>query len=153
MKSTEKPVQRVGLARVLAAQLYDALLVLALLICATGLVVGVMALLGAGARFEDGNPLVAHPLFQLYLGLVMMGFFLGFWLRGGQTLGMRAWQIRLRDRRGEPVRPAQALARFLGALLSWLSLGLGYLWMLLDREGLSWHDRLSGTRLEHHRRR
>jgi uncharacterized RDD family membrane protein YckC len=32
-------------------------------------------------------------------------------------------------------------------LLSWLPLGLGYFWILFDREGRAWHDRLSRTRV------
>jgi uncharacterized RDD family membrane protein YckC len=32
-------------------------------------------------------------------------------------------------------------------LLSWLPLGLGFLWMLVDSQGRAWHDRLSGTRV------
>jgi uncharacterized RDD family membrane protein YckC len=28
-----------------------------------------------------------------------------------------------------------------------LCLGLGFLWVLYDRDKLAWHDRLSGTRL------
>jgi len=39
------------------------------------------------------------------------------------------------------------LIRVAGAYLSALALGLGYLWILLDPDRLSWHDRLSSTRL------
>jgi uncharacterized RDD family membrane protein YckC len=31
--------------------------------------------------------------------------------------------------------------------LSWLPLGLGFFWVLFDRDRRAWHDRLSGTRL------
>ena len=41
----------------------------------------------------------------------------------------------------------QSLIRYVGAWLSLLALGLGYLWILIDRDGLAWHDRLSNTRL------
>ncbi|MEJ1377571.1 MAG: RDD family protein, partial [Candidatus Sedimenticola sp. (ex Thyasira tokunagai)] len=34
-----------------------------------------------------------------------------------------------------------------GAIISWLALGLGFLWLLVDRKNRTWHDRLSGTRL------
>jgi len=153
MNVTSAPKTPVGLLRVLAAQLYDLLLVFGLWICATAVAVGALVLLTGGESFSTTNPLAGSPWFRLYLLLVTMAFFVGFWSTGGQTLGMRAWQIRLCRRTGGAVSPPRALLRFATAGLSWLALGLGYLWMLLDREGLSWHDRLSGTCLEYHRRR
>jgi uncharacterized RDD family membrane protein YckC len=40
--------------------------------------------------------------------------------------------------------------RFLAAIVSWLPFGLGFWWQLWDRDGLTWHDRLSSTRLVHY---
>ncbi len=128
-----------GLLRRLAALLYDSLLVAALLMLAT--VPYVMLTDGAAV------PHWVRVLFQTYLLAVMFGFFSWFWLHGGQTLGMRAWRLRVVSRDGGPIRPRQALARFGWALPSLLLLGLGLLWVLVDKERLAWHDRLSGTRL------
>ncbi len=128
-----------GLLRRLAAMLYDSLLVVALLMLAT---VPYVVLTGGGATSHLGR-----VLFQTYLLAVMFGFFGWFWLHGGQTLGMRAWRLRVVGRDGAPLRPRQALARFGWALPSLLFFGLGLLWVLVDRERLAWHDRLSGTRL------
>lgn len=151
--STQTPTQPIGLLRCLAAQVYDALLVTTLLIAATALAIALLALLGGSEQFAETNPLSGNPWFTLYLLVIAAGFFVGFWTHGGQTLGMRAWHIRVCHQAGGPVHPARALLRFFGALLSWASLGLGYLWMVVDSQGLSWHDRISGTRLEHYRRR
>ncbi|MGB5613384.1 MAG: RDD family protein, partial [Sedimenticolaceae bacterium] len=74
-------------------------------------------------------------------------FFSWFWTHGGQTLGMRAWRLKLLDSEGDPVTLKLSLIRLGAALLSALPLGLGYLWVLIDRDGLAWHDRLSRTRL------
>jgi uncharacterized RDD family membrane protein YckC len=74
-------------------------------------------------------------------------FFTGFWWRGGQTLGMRAWRLKVVRMDGSPLRWSDALKRHLAALLSCLTLGLGFLWVLVDSDGLAWHDRLSATRL------
>ena len=85
----------------------------------------------------------------MLLLLVIAGFFCGFWVRGGQTIGMRAWRLKLVSDRvpdGEVSLP-QAVGRLAGACLSALPAGLGYLWVLFDRDGRSWHDSLSGTRL------
>jgi uncharacterized RDD family membrane protein YckC len=84
---------------------------------------------------------------QLYLLGICAAFFVWFWVHGGQTLGMRAWRLRLVSHAGGSVAPRRAILRFFGALLSLACLGLGFAWMLFDREGLAWHDRLSKTRL------
>jgi uncharacterized RDD family membrane protein YckC len=76
---------------------------------------------------------------QLFILVVLAAYFLWCWLRGGQTLAMRAWRIRLVD-----VTPGKAVLRFLVALLL---LPLSILWALADRERQFLHDRLAGTRL------
>ena len=132
-----------GLLRRGAAIFYDCFLLVALLTLADALVVLPLGLvLGI-----DGSSVAAHPLFRLYLLLVIIGFFCWFWLRGGQTLGMRAWRIMLVRRDGGRVRLRDALLRLAAATVSWAALGLGFLWSLLDRQGLTWHDHLSGTLL------
>ena len=70
---------------------------------------------------------------------VLAAYFLWCWLRGGQTLAMRAWKIRLVD-----VTPGKAAARF---LIAAALLPLSILWALVDRDGQFLHDRLAGTRL------
>lgn len=135
----EHSINRPGFLRWLAAMLYDGLLLFALMAVATTLI-----------TLPLGMPSgVERIIFQLFLfEVIPLVFFTGFWAHGGQTLGMRAWKIRLVREDGRPVDWRDALKRHLAALLSWLSLGLGYLWMLHDREHLTWHDRLSATRLE-----
>jgi len=68
-------------------------------------------------------------------------------LHGGQTLGMRAWKLQLQNMRPGPISWWQVLLRFMVALLSALLCGLGYLWMLIDKQKLTWHDRYSETRV------
>jgi len=86
--------------------------------------------------------------FQLYLYAICVLYFTWFWTHGGQTLGLRTWRLRVMAADGcSEVDWRSALLRALAAQLSWLALGLGYLWALWDRDGLTWHDRLSGTRV------
>jgi uncharacterized RDD family membrane protein YckC len=120
---------------------YDALLLLAVLIIASALVV-----LPTGLVFDHTIP-SGNGLFRAYLVGVSMLFYCGFWVHGGQTLGMRTWRVEVVRDNGEPLRWRDALLRWLCALLSWLALGAGFLWILVDREKKAWHDRLSGTRL------
>ncbi len=136
---TEKNIENAaipGLLRRLAAIFYDSWLIAGLWM----LGITVDTFIGAG---PDGS----HLGVQLYALASTVAFFTWFWMHGGQTLGMRAWRLRLLGRDGATVTLRQALIRCAAALLSVLALGLGYLWMLFDREGLTWHDRLSGTRL------
>ena len=78
---------------------------------------------------------------QLFILAVFAAYFLWCWLRGGQTLAMKAWHIRLAD-----VSPPKALYRFFLALLL-VPTGISLLWALFDREKQFLHDRLAGTRL------
>jgi uncharacterized RDD family membrane protein YckC len=125
-----------GLGRRLAACLYDGLVLFAVLMVAGGAWV---ALSGAAAPPGDWA-------FRAYL-LAVSALFLGMLWRRGETLGMRAWKLRLEGADGRPPGWGRVLLRFAAAVVSWAALGLGFLWVLVDREKLAWHDRLSGTRL------
>lgn len=132
-----------GLARRLAALLYDSLLLLALWFLTSALLLAA----SGGLLSQPDRPLWLLVLLRASLLLVTFLFWAGFWTHGGQTLGMRAWRLKLVDTDGGPVSWRQAVLRCLAALLSLVPLGLGYLWILLDPQRRAWHDRLSGTRI------
>ena len=125
-----------GFLRRFAAIVYDSLLLFSVLFFAT-----LVLLLFTGGRAIPPN----EPLYTTYLIGVSFLYFGWFWTHGGQTLGMRAWRLRIESDTGGPVSWKLALVRFGSAIVSWVPLGAGYLWMLIDRRGLAWHDRLSGT--------
>lgn len=127
-----------GLLRRLAAIGYDGLILLGLWLLA--------ALLFVLVADHTGHPQWPGWLFRAYLWLVAYSFFAWFWLHGGQTLGMRIWRLQLVSV-GAPLTLPQTLLRFAAATLSWVLFGLGFLWMLLDPERATWHDRVSRTRL------
>jgi uncharacterized RDD family membrane protein YckC len=136
------PGTRVPLWRRLAAAAYDGLIVFALWMLGTALVMP----LSRGAITRD-HPL-AELLYQLYLLAIGYGFFAGFWMRDGQTLGMLAWRVRLvNSEDGGRIGWKQSLIRYAAALLSWVALGAGFWWSHYDPENKTWHDRLSGTEL------
>ena len=128
-----------GLLRRLASMLYETLTLLAVLAL---LLVFPHVLIGALTHH------VATPTFlQAHAFLVLLIYFQWFWCHGGQTLAMKTWRIRLVSADGAPVRPVQALMRY---LLCWPGIllgGIGILWALLDRDGQFLHDRIAGTRL------
>lgn len=84
--------------------------------------------------------------FRAFLVAVCAVFYAGFWSRG-ETLGLRAWKLRIEGPDGRPPGWGRALLRFAAALLSWAPAGLGFWWILVDPDRLAWHDRLSRTRL------
>jgi uncharacterized RDD family membrane protein YckC len=67
------------------------------------------------------------------------------WRRGGQTLGMRAWRLRAVDAHGDTPGWGALSLRFLVGVLSLAACGLGFLWVLIDRQRRSWHELASGT--------
>lgn len=69
------------------------------------------------------------------------------WRRGGQTLGMRPWRLRLVAADGTVPAWGALWRRFAVGTLSLLLGGLGFWWAWLDRDRLTWHDRASATRL------
>lgn len=127
---------RTGLPRRLAAMVYDALLLAPILMLAT---VPWVALRG-GEAVSPGN-----ELYSLYLLAVALVFYGGFWTLGGQTLGMRAWRLRIVTLQGGPVRWRRASIRYGAAIVSLAAGGLGFFWQWLDPQRLTWHDRASGT--------
>jgi len=85
--------------------------------------------------------------FQLYLFLILGIYFIVCWTRGGRTLSMQTWRIRVVRSNGLPLGPGRALLRY---ALAWPSLtvfGCGLLWALFDRDRQFLHDRLAGTRI------
>jgi uncharacterized RDD family membrane protein YckC len=135
-------MQNTGLLRRLAAIVYDALLLLALWI------ITILVFIG----FNKGEAIETYqnlPL-QVALATVSFAFFVGYWTRVGRTLGMQSWGLQLETPDGGKPTLATASVRFFAAILSWAPAGLGFLWQLWDKDKLTWHDRISGTRLVHY---
>ena len=131
-----------GLLRRLAAIMYDTLLVVAVLFMVT---VPFIAVRG-GEPVEIGD----NTWYRIALVIVIYTFFVGFWTRSGRTLGMQSWGLQLETMDGGRPTLATASLRFMAAIISWAPLGLGFLWQLLDKNKLTWHDRISGTRVVHY---
>ena len=122
-----------GLARRLGSMLYEALLLFAVAFFA-----GFAFHFASGAAPLEGWLLRAH---QAFLAAVFAAYFLWCWLRGGQTLAMKTWRVRLVG-----VSPGRALLRFLLVLVL-VPTGVSLVWAIVDRDGQFLHDRLAGTRL------
>ena len=127
-----------SIARRLAAALYDALLIVALLFVATYPFL---------AFFGDATHGWRRHALQAWIVLVVGFYFVWFWTRGGQTLPMKTWHIRLVREDGGVVNTGRSIHRFALAVIGTLALGFTFLWALLDRDRQFLHDRLAGTAL------
>ena len=63
----------------------------------------------------------------------------------GWTLGKRAVGLRIVDERGRAPGVGRGMGRTVGAWVSWIPLGLGFLWASWDERGQTWHDKMAGT--------
>lgn len=131
----------VSLSRRFGAIIYDGILVLALMMLGT---LPFVAVRGG----EPVNP--ENLLYQLSMLAIAYLFFAGFWSTYGRTLGMQSWRLQLETSAGSKPGIGQATLRFFAAVVSWLPLGLGFWWQWWDKDGLTWHDRWSGTCLRHY---
>ena len=152
----------------LLAIIYDSLLLIAVLFLAMAL----LLLVSGGYQFQAGNPLVTA-----YLLLVSFVFFGWFWTHGGQTLGMRAWKLRLQQHTGQAVTWRHAAVRFITALPAWVLFFIGIavvsniqlhahpwleqlsqpaewlilvtaiVWLVIDQWPDGWRDKVSGTQV------
>ncbi|KAB2901804.1 MAG: RDD family protein [Dokdonella sp.] len=112
-----------------------------------------MLVAAATLAAAPGDIDVAHPSswYQLALRsallLVTAGYFVLSWTRGGQTIGMRAWRIRVVAEDGASLPWPRAVLRFGVALVSLAACGLGFAWCLIDRERRAWHDLAARSRV------
>ena len=127
-----------GIARRLASLLYESLLAFAIAFFA-GLV-----FYGAASGRLSG---LARSAFQIYLIVILGLYFVWCWHRGGQTLPMKTWKLRLVSADGRPISVRRAAMRYLFACLSIGLAGAGLAWAAIDRDRQFLHDRLAGTRI------
>lgn len=85
--------------------------------------------------------------YRLLLLAVTAGYYVLSWRYGGQTIGMRAWRLRVVDRNGASPGWGACVLRFFVAQVSLALACLGFLWCLFERERRGWHDLASGTRI------
>ncbi|MGP1679174.1 MAG: RDD family protein [Burkholderiales bacterium] len=85
--------------------------------------------------------------FQAYLFLVIGLYFAASWRRGGQTLAMKTWKLRLVGANGARISLRQAMLRYACAWPSLALGGIGLLYAPFDRDRQFLHDRLAGTKI------
>ena len=146
---TTEHYHRAGFFRRLAAIIYDILVAVAVGMCAAMLMLITMLLLVENGvldnhGYEHFSDLIQHaPIYQyilqVWVGAWVMAFFLWFWRNGGQTIGMRAWRLRIASTNDQPITYTRAFVRMVFSLF-----GLGTLLVLLDiKHKQSLQDRIA----------
>ena len=127
----------------LAAAVYDLFPLIALWMLTAGL-----CLLAVGGHVDLTHPPLAWRIaLRLALLAVTAAYFVVSWSRGGQTIGMRAWRLRVVSVQGDRLAWSRASARFAASLLSLLALGIGFAWCLFEPDRRGWHDLVAGSRV------
>jgi uncharacterized RDD family membrane protein YckC len=109
-------------------------------------VAAVLALAVTGGAL-DTHALAGKFIVQGFVLALSAVYFVVSWSRGGQTIGMRAWKLRVVGSDGWRLPWPRALLRFVVALVSLAALGAGFWWAIFDPQGRTWHDLAARSRL------
>ncbi len=150
-QTLSQQMERAGFLRRLLAMVYDTLVAVAVGMCAAMVMIvtlvvmlknGVLDLQGYAEPADLIQASIGYKLLiQTWVAIWIVGFFLWFWKRGGQTLGMRAWCLRIYSTVGEPMTWPRLFICYVASLG-----GLGTLLVLFDfKNKQSLQDRLAKT--------
>lgn len=136
IQSTKKEhveIKAPNFIRLGASFVYDTLVVIALcFVCAW-----IYILLLGNATYG-----LKRYCLQLFIWLTVGLYFIRCWSKSGQTVAMKTWRIQLLSHSGLLVSIKTAVLRYVLATLSLTIFGLGFLWAIIDEDGLFLHDRL-----------
>jgi len=148
VNEASEPLPRAGLMRRLAALLYDGFLVVAVWFV---IVFILQRIVGTQSNTLVDGVVQTDPLLDALLFTIMVasgsGFYIWFWTKSGQTLGMIAWRIKLESLDGGLINFKQGVIRYIAAWPAFFLLGLGYLSIYLDSNGDAAHDKVSRSKV------
>lgn len=133
--------------RRVAALLYDVFILFALSLLYGALVTGIAA--ASGSQPQDYQPMFSSFLFPLGWVLTLVSFYCFFWLRSGQTIGMKTWHLKLVQKRDTSRTPSlsQCILRALVAAPAVAVFGVGFIYGALHPARVTLQDKLSATRI------
>ena len=140
-RQSNKTAYHAGLFRRLAALVYDGLVVIAILFLASAIAMLFVSLILSPEAITEHQVLIENPFYFAWLMFCWFYYYAWCWRKGGQTLGMRAWRLKLVTVKGDVLTYPNALLRFVSAFF-----GISNLWVLAPgKRGL--HDTLSLTNI------
>lgn len=119
----------------LLAMAYDSILVATVMFIGCGIIL----------FFNKGQAISQGTIwFQIYLIGIWMLFCTWFWVNGGQTIGLRAWKLKIVDYDNKTITWTQAVLRF---LIPIITVGISFAWCFIDKDSQALHDRLAKTKI------
>ncbi len=142
---------RAGFRRRFGSWIYDLLIIVAIFMLSGYVCVALFVALDAMALISiarsgfgidwNATHLAYKVAFNFWCLAWVCLFFIYFWSKKGQTLGMRAWRLRVQNLDGSLLSKTTAIKRLLPTLL-----GLGNILVIFDRKNkLSLQDRITNT--------
>ena len=107
-----------------------------------------LAIFGLVFHFAGGRLVVnarTVPVFVGVVGALVLLYKMLWCMAGGDSPGMHWTRLTLVDFDGQKPDLSQRLYRLASGLLSFLAVGMGVIWSLVDEETLTWHDHISRT--------
>jgi uncharacterized RDD family membrane protein YckC len=124
----------VSLLRRFGAIFYDTFLVFSLVFSIGMAVIAIFGEIGDAFLY-----LITLPSIYLYFTIS--------WVKGRQTVGMKAWRFQVVQFNHKNITHKQAFIRFAFGLISCITFGLGFAYQLFNKDKLTWHDKMSKTLL------
>ena len=136
MEPTNK---KVSLLRIVAATVYDSLLMLGVWFLVGSLALGIkFVFIG---EVSSLNPVTGMSLVILSTWL----YFAMFWIYGGKTLGMSSWKLRIISHDGNQITLIQTIIRFLSNIFTISLAGIPLFLRIINKNNSSLSDLLSKT--------
>lgn len=100
-------------------------------------------LIGSDIFNPDAKYTLTQFSFEYVIPFVVV---MAFWIYTGATPGKMLFNLKIVDAETKgPVTPLRLVLRYLGYFISILPLGLGFLWIVWDKNKQSWHDKIAKT--------
>ena len=136
MEPTNK---KVSLLRIVAATIYDSLLMLGVWFLVGSLALGIKFFFTG--EVSSLNPIAGMSLVILSTWL----YFAMFWIYGGKTLGMSSWKLRIISQNGNQISIVQTVIRFLSNIFTISLAGIPLFLRQINKDNRSLSDLLSKT--------
>ena len=95
---------------------------------------------------EIEDPVKALLIPQIAANTIIKAFyFIYFHGLTGQTVGKLALGLKVVKRDGDTIGFARATVRYFGSIVSFLFLGMGFVWIAFDARRQGWHDKMAGS--------
>jgi uncharacterized RDD family membrane protein YckC len=77
--------------------------------------------------------------------VIAAAYFIAFWAWRGQTLGKMVMGIKIIRSKSNPVDRSHSIQRFVGYILCFLTIFIGFIWIAFDSHKQGLHDKIADT--------